>query len=380
MGRIKKQKNLKKPRHSNGDSGVRKRAIVSRVFGAYYEVRDASDPEETYLAVLRGKLRLEKRNKENRRFRHLLMPGDLVETFVSTRTADSNSESEKEARIESLEPRKNALFRSSPHEDHGLGANLDLAVCVISLADPRPRFGFLDRFLTSCQSGNVTPLILFTKQDRFESMEDEFIKEEIQERVEDYKRLGYRPGIVNLLSSEDQPDLMDLQEKLSSGVTLLAGNSGTGKSTLINRLMGYDAQKTSNISDSSGKGKHTTTNSTMFLYPPTGSFIIDTPGVKEWGVHHLDRQGIFESFRELSPFAHQCKFRNCDHSENVEGCEVQNALDRSIEYEQTGEGERIIHPGRLQSLMSMLESLEMPDRIRTGDYIKPTGRMRNQME
>ncbi len=343
-----------------------KKGIVSLVYGAYYMVRDRQNPQIEIRTVLRGKLRLEKKREENRLQRHLLMAGDHV---------IYSSGGDDDPCIEEIEPRHNSLFRASPFEHHGLGANLDRAIVVMSLDSPPPRFGFLDRFLASCEFGNVPPVIVFTKKDLYDELEPEK-REDIEEYIQIYRALDIPVFMLPLLADNLESDIefQRLEKMLSQGTTLLAGNSGTGKSTLLNRLLSGEVQKTGDVSKSSGKGKHTTTNSALFIHKNGEAFLIDTPGVKEWGINHMNREALFYSFPELILFKGNCRFRNCDHSEGVDGCAIQEVIENSLE----NETDPVIHPFRIKSLYSMIESLDNPDRIRTGDYIKPTGRMRKK--
>ncbi|MCB1324172.1 MAG: ribosome small subunit-dependent GTPase A [Spirochaetales bacterium] len=331
-------------------------AIVSRVYGAYQELWPWPGLEEVLLGRLRGRLRLEKARSHGD-MRHLLIVGDHVEY-----TRDANNPAE--ANIEGLLPRRNVLARSSAHEIQALGANLDRSVLIASLARPRLRTGFIDRFLVSAHAGQVSPVLLFTKPDLLEAEEREFMEEDLQ----CYRDLGYSVFVANLL--EPEPDaLKPLLALMSEGVTLLAGQSGTGKSTFLNRILGRAVQPTATISPSSKKGRHTTTNAALFRHPSGRALLIDSPGVKEWGIGHLSRDDIIAAMPELGAAAHQCQFADCKHESGSRGCAVQEILVQSPE---SGG----LTDERLRSFEQMLASLSEPDRIRTGDYIKPTGRMR----
>lgn len=247
------------------------------------------------------------------------------------------------------------MVRASRYERQGLGANLDRALIVMSLVQPDASAGFIDRFLASCYEGGVTPLLLFTKIDLAAASSS-------LELLQMYKDLGYQSFRMNLLEPNGT-EWNELRSLISTGVTLFAGRSGTGKSTLLNRLLGTEIYATGGVSLSTGKGKHTTTNSTMVRDSKTGALYVDTPGVKEWGILHISRRNTYESFPELR--GKTCKYRECEHSPGTEGCAVQEAI-------QGGE----ISSQRLQSLEAMLASTELSDRIRKGDFIKATGRMR----
>jgi ribosome biogenesis GTPase len=325
-------------------------AVVSTVFGAYYDVLllPGYNPVR---ARLRGKLRIAGRKQEETwdhiPERHPIMVGDHVQCRITG----------SEATIESLLPRRNSLVRASRYEQQGLGANLDRALIVMSLVQPPASAGFIDRFLASCYEGGVPALILFTKLDLAQASQPG-----ASELLQVYKELGYPSFGLNLLQ-EDGPEWSELKERISSGVTLFAGRSGTGKSTLLNRLLGGNAFATGGVSLSTGKGKHTTTNSTMVQDPDSGALYVDTPGVKEWGILHISRRNTYESFPELR--GKPCRYRECDHSPGTEGCGVQEAIHQGR-----------LSPERLQSLEAMLSSAELSDRLRKGDFIKATGRMR----
>ncbi|MCB1138293.1 MAG: ribosome small subunit-dependent GTPase A [Leptospiraceae bacterium] len=365
-------------------------AIVSRIYGAYYSILPAPDWQPELRAVLRGRLRLEQQEEKERNPR---AAGDRV--------LFSQEEGSEEAIIEEILPRRSFLARSSPYETHVLGANVDRAIAVCSMKDPTFRPGFIDRFLSACETGNVEPHLAFTKTDLLSAETEVFASsieclellrdlidpgKELDPPLEDreyltdeaysvltalnYRRLGYPCYFLELLNEESQEDLERLREVVSSGTTLLTGHSGTGKSTLFNRLFGASPQKTSDVSESTRKGRHTTTNPILMVLPGGHGMVIDTPGIKEWGVAHLNRKELLESFRELEEASQNCRFRNCDHSEGTMDCAVQEILN--------GQGQEILYPERQKSLDQMLESLKSPDRVRKGDYIKPTGRMRNR--
>ena len=332
--------------------------IVSKIYGTYYNLFPYPRLHPERRGKLRGRLRLEKTKPENHQLRHLIMVGDRVHF----------QEEDSEVIIESLLPRKNLILRANNFQVHALGANLDYALLVSSLAQPEVRFTFVDRFLASCKAGQVEPVLLFTKTDLLK-------KTEWLLMTEHYRYLGYPVFRTNLNATEPCAEFQALQELLQDKTTLLAGRSGTGKSTLINRLLEQDIQKTGNISRSTQKGRHTTTNSTLFIDRKRSALYIDTPGVKEWGIQHLTRSEIYDSFPEMES-EEECRFRDCDHSSGSEGCVVQaqlNAppLENSEKYCQ----KLYIIPERRKSLLAMLESLKYPDKIRTGDYIKPTGRI-----
>lgn len=379
-----------------------KEAIVCRIFGAYYSILPEPDRKPELRAVLRGRLRLDRTERQDRADRPERQDENQRNPLAAgDRVLYSQEEGTDEAIIEEILPRRSFLARSSPHETHVLGANVDRAIAVCSLKDPAFRPGFLDRFLSACETGNVEPHLAFTKTDLLSSSthafassieclellrdlidpekepdppleEREYLTQEAYDVLTalNYRRLGYPCYFLSLLEDDEQEELERLKQVVSSGTTLLTGHSGTGKSTLFNRLFGMSAQKTSDVSESTRKGRHTTTNPILMVLPHRDGMVIDTPGIKEWGLAHLSRKELLESYRELEEASENCRFRNCDHSEGTLDCAVQEILQ--------GKATEILFPERQKSLDQILESLKSPDRIRKGDYIKPTGRMRNK--
>ncbi len=401
--------------------------IISRIYGAYYQLRPLSNLSRELQGQLRGRLRLESRTAaapkktgarrrtggREMRERHLLIVGDHVRYSTSDskgrrrpqqsgrdaadpERAKNLPENASEGRgetvtIDSLVPRRNAVYRSTASELHALGANLDRAIVLMSLNQPRPRWGFLDRFLASCHAGGVPARIVFSKPDLVEEAE----RADLERMIALYRDgLGYPVSILNLVAGEPADAAESLTATVQNGVTLLAGHSGTGKSTLTNLLLGGSVQKTGSISEASGKGRHTTTNSRLLLSEERSMFLIDTPGVKEWGVQHLSPAEILASFPEIEPATRECRFADCSHQPEQDGCAVQALLTRSrelyaeyfanfdeIESDPTVAvppySQECVHPERLRSLQTMLDSLQYSLKIRTGDFIKATGRARN---
>ncbi|MDH5654579.1 MAG: ribosome small subunit-dependent GTPase A [Spirochaetia bacterium] len=340
---------------------MHKKGTISGIYGAYYKIIPDLNPETELNAKLRGKLRLKKNKPEKLRLRHLLTAGDQV-SFASEGSEDTF--------IDDLYPRKNILIRAGEYEAHALGANLDRAVLIQSLVFPDIRAGFIDRFLVSCYAGNASPVIVFTKPDLAANTNPESLQ-----IPDEYAKLGYTVFTLNLLETEESESFKDFKSLCETGVTLFAGNSGTGKSTIINRLFSKDIQKTGSISQVTGKGKHTTTNSRLFLSENHRARYIDTPGVKEWGIAHLSPEDLYASFPELSSYLQQCRYKNCTHTEKSAGCRIQEIL-------QTSSGtnsaeETPISAERMKSFFSLMGSLQYSERIRRGDFIKATGRMKS---
>ncbi|MCB1320568.1 MAG: ribosome small subunit-dependent GTPase A, partial [Leptospiraceae bacterium] len=304
--------------------------IISLVYGAYYNVRPLPDLQPELRAKLRGRLRLQSRHKKGSRppgedplkERHLIMVGDRVRFLREHNNAI----------IEEVLERRNAVQRATQYEIQALGANLDRAVLVASLSTPPLRTGFIDRFLVSCHAGKVQPVLLFTKPD----LVDELDEEDLHAVLTEYNRF-YPVYCANLIASEavssiewtaEFPGLSELTALLDRGVSLLCGQSGTGKSTLLNRLLNSSAQKIGDISSSTGKGKHTTTNAALFIREDSAHdcLLIDTPGVREWGVQHLSREEILAGFPEIARVSEDCHFADCTHASGSLQCAVQDLM------------------------------------------------------
>lgn len=301
---------------------------ISRIFGAFYEIYS---PKEGYKrAVLRGKMRLEKGEERNP-----ITVGD----FVSTEKKE-NSDYTIISRME----RKNSLTRRSEQgESHVLCANVDSVAIIASLQNPETKLGFIDRSIAACFHAGIPPLLVFTKKDLVS-------REEEQEKVHFYKKLGYT---VLSVSYEDSESILRVQASLLGNTTYFVGISGSGKSTLINALLGNTAQKVNSISESSGKGKHTTTNSLLLVLENNG-FIIDSPGIKEWGIFHIPRETLLCSYPELRSKHESCTKPDCCNMDS--SCPMLQALESDE-----------LSPERQISMISMLESLERTHKIRTGN-------------
>lgn len=328
--------------------------IVREIHGAFYSLL-SEDLQRERLGVLRGKHRIDRETHPSGiPFRNPICVGDRVQ-----------ASEDDPAAIESVEPRRNVIFRSAPSEIHKLGSNVDRALLVISLKTPPLRTGFIDRFLLSARAGDVPVWIIFTKPDLLQLNEEE--DRQIVEYVHLYESLGIRCFCDNLTEPGSRPaeitlpGLADLLQSLD-GTTLLCGPSGAGKSTLTNLILMRSVQKTSHTSGSTGKGRHTTTSSQLFPLEG-GGFLIDTPGIKEWGVAHLSRKDILELTQELAPGVENCQFRNCEHMPGTDGCGVIELLEKGV-----------LAPSRRKSLDLILEERHL--RIRPGDYKKATGRLR----
>lgn len=238
--------------------------------------------------------------------------------------------------ITKLEPRKNYIIRRSVNlskQTQIIGANLDLAMLVVTLASPPTSTGFIDRFLVTAEAYGIPAALVFNKLDLF----SEEGLEILAEYIAIYKDLGYPCYTVSALEKEN---IDDLNEVLKDKITLISGHSGVGKSTLINAIIPGSDLKTGNISDWSDKGKHTTTFAEM-IDLPFGGKLIDTPGIRELGIVDIEPQELSHYFPEMRNLLNQCRFHNCRHI-NEPGCAVLEALEN---------GE--IEPSRYDSYLSI---------------------------
>lgn len=325
--------------------------IVSKIYGAWYEILQTTETfdkilsEKVLTARLKGKLRLQ--NKHGGR--HLVFVGD----YVKYRYSDCDDETSYI--IETLIPRQNALYRSSKNSAHCLGANLDRALLTISLTNPELKTRFIDLFLVSAIAGSIKPILLFTKSDLLTKSQTQ----QLTKVKDSYEKLGYECHWGNLLDTKSTK-LNKLKKTLEKGTTVLCGFSGTGKSTFINIIMKKEIQKTSAISESTHKGKHITTNSTLFLHPNQNAALIDTPGVKQWGIDHLTPRDILLGFPETKELLGTCKFHNCLHSNNSRGCSIDELFAKSKQafdenHEDAAHNPGLISPERSRSLKKMLQ-------------------------
>ncbi|TXK48032.1 ribosome small subunit-dependent GTPase A [Pontibacter qinzhouensis] len=280
--------------------------IVIKSTGSWYLVR--AENNTLYRARLRGKFKLKGMKVSNP-----LAVGDRVEF-------DIEKVDEETAVIHKIEPRENYIIRQSTHKSgysHIIAANLDHALLIATLVSPRTSFGFIDRFLVTAEAYDIPVTIVYNKADMYD------------EEMQDYQRqisfLYSQAGYQSLSVSASLNQGLDEIEKLIKGkTTLFSGHSGVGKSSLINRLIPDLAIKTSEISAFSDKGVHTTTFAEMFEVEE-GTYIIDTPGIKELGVIDIPKNELSHFFPEMKELLNKCRFNNCTHF-NEPGCAVVDAV------------------------------------------------------
>jgi len=238
--------------------------------------------------------------------------------------------------ITHLHERKNYIIRKSVNlskQAQIIGANLDQAFLIVTLASPRTSLGFIDRFLVTAEAYDIPAVLIFNKLDLFseEGLEVLAAYEQI------YEDLGYPCYHV---SATQNINVDEVRELLKDKTTLVSGHSGVGKSTLINALVPGMELKTGDISEWSDKGQHTTTFAEMFELP-FGGWLIDSPGIRELGIIDIEKEELGHFFPEFRQRLNMCKYHNCRHI-NEPGCAILSALE---------EGE--IEPSRYDSYLSI---------------------------
>ena len=219
--------------------------------------------------------------------------------------------------VVALQPRHSELGRPDRHGHIRLmAANVDQIMIVIATSPP-PLSTTLDRYLAAAHWLNIEPVIALNKSDLIASQGNTPLIKQIRE----YEAIGYR---LIKASCESKEGLKELEEQLTHKTSVFAGQSGVGKSSLIAALIPDEAIQIGAISDATGKGRHTTTT-TMLYHLPAGGHVIDSPGIREFGLWHLSRTMLEQGFKEFRPYLGQCKFKDCHHHKEP-GCAIQAAV------------------------------------------------------
>jgi ribosome biogenesis GTPase len=291
--------------------------IVIKSTGSWYDVR--LDNNEIVACRIQGKFRLGTLKLTNP-----VAVGDRVVVNIE-------DEEETVGTIREIKPRKNYVLRQSPRKKHFLhliASNIDQAVVIVSMREPSVKVGFIDRFLLMTEPYNIPVIIVFNKSDLHKEEDLGYLN--YLRTV--YENIGYKTILTSNVTGEGIEELtIELKDKL----TLIAGQSGVGKSTLINSFAPDLDLKTQEISDYSGKGQHTTTFAEIFELPKGGQ-IIDTPGIKTLGFNYLEEMDVAHNFREFFELSKNCKFGDCLHR-NEPSCAVKEAIENeeisAIRYE-----------------------------------------------
>ncbi len=306
------------------------KGLVIKNTGSWYVVHT---PEGDINCKVKGNFRI-----KGIRTTNPVAVGDRVEITVNP---DGN------AFITAIEPRDNYIIRKAINlskESHIIAANIDQAFLVATLAHPVTSTTFIDRFLATAEAYRVKTTLLINKTDLLTAEED---KEYLEAVTYLYRSIGYDVMHVSGLTGDG---IEKLSERITGKISLFSGNSGVGKSTIINDLLPGLELRTAAISDIHDTGMHTTTFSEMFQLPG-GGWIIDTPGIKGFGTIDFERGEIAHFFPDIFEISHDCRYNNCTHTHEP-GCAVLKALE-----------DNLIAQSRYNSYLSILDDLN-PDKYR----------------
>ncbi|WP_297196536.1 small ribosomal subunit biogenesis GTPase RsgA [uncultured Pluralibacter sp.] len=222
--------------------------------------------------------------------------------------------------VEAVHERTSVLTRPDFYDGvKPIAANIDQIV-VVSAILPELSLNIIDRYLVACEVLDVEPLIVLNKIDLLDAQSMRVVNAQ----MDIYRNIGYR---VLMVSSHAQDGLKPLEEALTGRISIFAGQSGVGKSSLLNTLLGLQKEiLTNDVSDNSGLGQHTTTAARLYHFPQGGD-VIDSPGVREFGLWHLDPEQIFSGFVEFHDYAGACKYRDCKHDTDP-GCAIREAVEK----------------------------------------------------
>jgi ribosome biogenesis GTPase len=301
------------------------KGLVIKNTGSWYQVKNIDNDLITECKI-KGNLRLKDIKSTNP-----VAVGDIVNFIITTDGTGLISE---------IEDRRNYVVRKSSNlskQSHILAANIDLSALVVTVNYPPTSTVFIDRFLASCEAYRVPACIIFNKIDLYSLQETEYL----DALLFLYENIGYPVFKVSAVTRENIPKLAEF---LKNKTTLFSGNSGAGKSTIINELIPGIQLRTGQISDYHNRGMHTTTFSEMFDMP-LGGYVIDTPGIKGFGTYDMTKYEVSHYFKEIFYFSKNCRYSNCTHLHEPD-CAVRKALE-----------ENFISQSRFQSYLSMLEDL-----------------------
>jgi ribosome biogenesis GTPase / thiamine phosphate phosphatase len=303
------------------------KGVVYKSTGSWYSVKDEGG--KFWNARMKGIFKLEGITSTNP-----VAVGDIVDI-------ETENENERSVIITRIYDRRNYINRQSPrhkHQHHIVAANLDQSMLLATVKEPRTSQGFIDRFLVGSEMYHVPAVIVFNKYDLYKKKDIE----KYEWFKDMYMKIGYN---VKAISVKDKAGIKEVADLLNNKTTLISGHSGVGKSSFINEILPGAALKTKDVSGWSGKGMHTTTFAEMYDLPGGGS-IIDTPGMREFGLVDLERTELSGYFPEMRRVMNNCQFNNCLHINEV-NCAVKQAV---------RDGE--IDEDRYVSYYNILESIE----------------------
>ena len=281
------------------------KGTVTKSTGSWYNVR-LDQTNEILACRMIGKFRL-----NGMKLTNPVAVGDKVEV-------------EKESEggiIKEILNRENYVVRQSPrkkHQLHLIASNVDQAYLLVTIKNPNLKQGFIDRYILMTEPYNIPVEIIFNKSDLM--TEEDLALYKYLASI--YESIGYG---VHLISSIQPESLLPLKEKMEQKVTLVGGQSGVGKSTFINAILGNEELRTTDLSDYTGKGQHTTTFAEMFAVNEN-TYLIDTPGIKSLSFNHFEPKDVAHNFRELFETSADCKFADCSHR-NEPKCAVKDAIE-----------------------------------------------------
>lgn len=299
------------------------RGLVVKNTGSWYTVR--TDDGQLVDCKIKGNFRLKGIRSTN--------PVAVGDRVVLMPTAEGT------AFITEIEDRRNYIIRKSQNlskQSHILAANVDQALLLVTVNYPQTSTTFIDRFLASAEAYRIPVILVFNKTDLLSDDERRLQ----QMMVQLYETVGYE---CRQISAQTGDGVEELRELLTGKITVLSGNSGVGKSTLINRLVPGVNLRTAAISDAHNTGMHTTTFSEMISLSAGDSYLIDTPGIKGFGTFDMEPEELTGYFKEIFYYSKDCRFSNCTHTHEP-GCAVLQALENHY-----------IAQSRYQSYLSMLD-------------------------
>ena len=282
---------------------------VIKSTGSWYDVRD--DAGQVVSCRLRGKIRL-----DGLRTTNPVAVGDLV-----------NFEKERDKEtcvIDKILPRTNVIVRKSVNlskESHIIAANVDQAILVATIAQPRTSTGFIDRFTVTAEAYHIPVIIVFNKCDLYNEEQNA----QAEELMKVYNGIGYQSFVISAKTGHNCDRLKSImQDKIS----MFSGHSGVGKSALVNKLDPSLDIRVGEISEVHEKGKHTTTFAQMYQLG-FGGYIIDTPGIKEFALFDMEKETLAQRFPEMRALMHECRFNNCTHLHEPH-CAIKNAVEQGL--------------------------------------------------
>jgi len=301
-------------------------AVVYRSTGSWYIVKDTAG--KLWNARMKGVFKIEGITSTNP-----IAVGDIVDF-------ETENEAESGATITKIHDRKNYINRQSPrvkYQHHIVAANVDQSIMVATITEPRTSQGFIDRFLVACEMFHVPAIIIFNKHDVYRRKE----LGQLEKLKTMYEKVGYT---VLSISIKENTGMEEVTTILQNKISLVSGHSGVGKSSFINKIIEGKNIRTMQLSGWSGKGQHTTTFAEMHDLP-FGGAVIDTPGMKEFGIVDIEKAELSGYFPEMKKRLSDCQFNNCLHMNEPE-CAIKKAA-------VNGE----IHEDRYVSYCSILESI-----------------------